>query len=349
MSLSEAVVVPALERIGASWEAGHISLATLYLSGVLAEEVVAEVLPSTRPGNGGTPSIAIVVLEDHHVLGKRLVLSALRSAGYAVEDYGHGLSPRDVVARCRAEEPRVLLVSTLMLPAALKVRALVDGLAGLAQRPALFVGGAPFRLDPDCGARSAQTERGQLCRRAAPGAQRPGGGVPMTAAMTPSSASSPRCGTWSPIASPSSCSSRCTAPGSCRSAAGVPPRTPVDQVEGQLRLREKFGHDCLVGAPYAAADVAAWGGEVIFRDDGPPNAGEPLIKDVEAIRTLEPPSIEGNPVVAETLRVIEQLAARSHDVPIIGGVVAPFSLPVMQLGFEQYLLLMTERRTSSSA
>jgi uroporphyrinogen decarboxylase len=30
-------------------------------------------------------------------------------------------------------------------------------------------------------------------------------------------------------------------------------------------------------------------------------------------------------------------------VPIIGGVVAPFSLPVMQLGFERYLLLIEER------
>jgi len=149
VAVSEAVVVPALERIGASWETGAISLATLYLSGVLAEEVVAEVLPNIRPATGAAPSIAIVVLEDHHVLGKRLVLSALRSAGHAVEDYGHGLSPRDVVARCRAESPRVLLVSTLMLPAALKVRTLVDGLAELDPRPALLVGGAPFRMDPE--------------------------------------------------------------------------------------------------------------------------------------------------------------------------------------------------------
>ena len=147
--VSEAVVVPALERIGAAWESGTISLATLYLSGVLAEEVVAEVLPSARPAADGAPGIAIVVLEDHHVLGKRLVLSALRSAGYAVEDYGHGLSPRDVVARCRAEDPRVLLVSTLMLPAALRVRDLADSLAELEARPALFVGGAPFRMDPE--------------------------------------------------------------------------------------------------------------------------------------------------------------------------------------------------------
>jgi methanogenic corrinoid protein MtbC1 len=149
VAVSEAVVVPALEHIGAAWEAGDISLATLYLSGVLAEEVVADVLPSARPAAGDSPGIAIVVLEDHHVLGKRLVLSALRSAGYAVEDYGHGLSPREVVARCHAREPRILLVSTLMLPAALKVRTLADEFAGLDRRPALFVGGAPFRLDPE--------------------------------------------------------------------------------------------------------------------------------------------------------------------------------------------------------
>jgi uroporphyrinogen decarboxylase len=120
-------------------------------------------------------------------------------------------------------------------------------------------------------------------------------------------------------------------------------RDPASIVEGQLRLREKYGHDCLVGAPNAAADAEAWGGEVIYRADGPPNTGERLIGDVESIRTLEPPAIDGNPVVARTLRVIEQLAARAPEVPIVGGVVSPFSLPIMQLGFEKYLLLMHER------
>jgi uroporphyrinogen decarboxylase len=113
--------------------------------------------------------------------------------------------------------------------------------------------------------------------------------------------------------------------------------------EGQLRLREKYGHDCLVAAPYAAADVAAWGGEVLFREDGPPNAGEPLIADVERIRTLEPPDLAGNPVVARTLRLIEILASRAQGVPIVGGVVGPYSLPIMQLGFERYLRLINER------
>jgi uroporphyrinogen decarboxylase len=114
--------------------------------------------------------------------------------------------------------------------------------------------------------------------------------------------------------------------------------------EGQLRLREKYGHDCLYSILYAPLEVEAWGGEVVFRDDGPANSGEPMILDVERIRSLEPPDVATNPVLARALRATEVLKARSRDVPIIGVVMSPFSLPVMQLGFEAYLDLMVERR-----
>ena len=114
--------------------------------------------------------------------------------------------------------------------------------------------------------------------------------------------------------------------------------------EGQLRLREKYGHDCLYSILYAALEVEAWGGEVIFRDDGPANSGEPMIEDIEQIRSLEPPDVATSPVLARALRATAILKERSHDVPIVGSVVSPFSLPVMQLGFEAYLDLMVERR-----
>ena len=48
---------------------------------------------------------------------------------------------------------------------------------------------------------------------------------------------------------------------------------PDRMVEGQLRMRRRFGHDCLYGITYAAAEHQAFGGEVIFSDEGPPNAG----------------------------------------------------------------------------
>ncbi len=114
--------------------------------------------------------------------------------------------------------------------------------------------------------------------------------------------------------------------------------------EGQLRLREKYGHDCLYSILYAPLEVEAWGGEVILRDDGPANSGEPMIGDVEQILSLEPPDVATSPVLARALRATAILKERSHDVPIVGSVVSPFSLPVMQLGFEAYLDLMVERR-----
>ena len=59
--------------------------------------------------------------------------------------------------------------------------------------------------------------------------------------------------------------------------------------EGQLRLQRKFGHDCLYAFFYAAVELEAWGGEAIFRDDGPPNAGPPVVRRRQDILSLVPP------------------------------------------------------------
>ena len=42
---------------------------------------------------------------------------------------------------------------------------------------------------------------------------------------------------------------------------------------GQLRLRAKYRHDCLSGFLFAPLEIEAWGGEVIYYDDGPPIQG----------------------------------------------------------------------------
>jgi uroporphyrinogen decarboxylase len=113
--------------------------------------------------------------------------------------------------------------------------------------------------------------------------------------------------------------------------------------EGQLRLREKYRHDCYYPFFYAPLEVEAWGGEVIFREDGPANSGIPMIKKPEDILKLRPPVIKGNTCLNKVLKCIEILKARGADVPIVGVIMSPFSLPVMQLGFDKYLDLMHER------
>lgn len=114
--------------------------------------------------------------------------------------------------------------------------------------------------------------------------------------------------------------------------------------EGQLRLRARYRHDCLYGFFYAALEAEAFGGEVVFRDDGPPNAGEPLLADPELIGRLTPPDVGRSPGLRRVLDALALMKERSRgEVPIIGVVMSPFSLPVMQLGFEAYLELIYER------
>lgn len=120
--------------------------------------------------------------------------------------------------------------------------------------------------------------------------------------------------------------------------------TPEHVVEGQMRLLAKYRHDCLYSFFYAPVEIEAFGGEVLFMDDGPPNSGEPVIKTHQDIRSLTVPDVENTPCLARVLAATRGLRDRVRDqVPIIGVVMSPFSLPVMQMGFDRYLDLMFEQ------
>ena len=114
-------------------------------------------------------------------------------------------------------------------------------------------------------------------------------------------------------------------------------------VEGQMRLLARYGSDCLYSFFHVALEHEAWGGEVIFRPDGPPNAGAPVLRRAEQIDRLEPPRVADCQGLQRVLQTQAALKARVGDtVPIIGVVMSPFSLPVMQMGFDAYLDLMHE-------
>ena len=151
------LVTPVLERIGRRWEAGELALSQVYMSGRICEEFIERLLPP-RDGHsaGSDPRVAIGVLEDHHALGKRMVLSVLRASGIPVRDYGSGLGVDELVERSRADGIEVLLVSTLMLRSALRIGDLVGALRSAALPVKVVAGGAPFvcdrRLADDVGA-----------------------------------------------------------------------------------------------------------------------------------------------------------------------------------------------------
>ena len=101
LQLAERLVTPALERIGKAWEQGRVAISQVYMSGRICEELVNTLLPDSSLDRIEQPRIAIATLLDHHALGKRLVYAVMRTAGFALKDYGQGISPGEIVSRVR--------------------------------------------------------------------------------------------------------------------------------------------------------------------------------------------------------------------------------------------------------
>lgn len=115
-------------------------------------------------------------------------------------------------------------------------------------------------------------------------------------------------------------------------------------IEGQMRLLKKFRSDCLYVFYYASIEIEAWGGSTIFSLDGPPVCGSPIIVRPEDIDTLQAPSIAAAPGLNRVIETIRGLKERVGDtVPIIGVAISPFSLPIMQMGFDNYIELIYEQ------
>jgi methanogenic corrinoid protein MtbC1 len=144
---AEDVLVPVLDQIGDRWQRGELSLSQVYMSGRMCEKLLDDI-SAVRPENMKDHGIAVAVLEDFHLLGKRIVCSVLHAAGFLFKDYGP-LSLEDLVEKVRADNIRILLVSTLMLSSALRVKLLKERLDALGLEVKLIVGGAPFRFDPN--------------------------------------------------------------------------------------------------------------------------------------------------------------------------------------------------------
>lgn len=99
------------------WLDGSVSLSQVYMSGRICEELVENIFPYAETDQKPSRKMAIAVLEDYHMLGKRIVYSMLKSAGLGLLDYGH-VEVEEIVHRVIEDDIQILLISTLMLPSA---------------------------------------------------------------------------------------------------------------------------------------------------------------------------------------------------------------------------------------
>ncbi len=111
--------------------------------------------------------------------------------------------------------------------------------------------------------------------------------------------------------------------------------------EGQMKMANKYKNDCLFAFYYGSLETEAFGGDTIFIENGPPNSGKPIIQKPEDILKLQTPKIDNSGQLQKVLQTTKLLKKEvGNKIPIIGVAISPFSLPVMQMGFDKYLDLL---------
>jgi uroporphyrinogen decarboxylase len=110
--------------------------------------------------------------------------------------------------------------------------------------------------------------------------------------------------------------------------------------EGQLRMREKYGYDTLLGMFYSALEAELLGCRyIVYADDGPPNVGHLAIRTPEDIRKVHlPDDLNDHPRFQQLSTCIAIMKRESHGQwPVLGVVTASFSLPAMLMGIGPWM------------
>lgn len=115
---------------------------------------------------------------------------------------------------------------------------------------------------------------------------------------------------------------------------------PEAVAKSQLYFQKMYDNDLLYSFYYASIEIQAFGGDVIFKENRPVNAGKPMIQSFSDIDDLVVPNVENNMHLGKVYETIRYLnTAKGGEVLIVGVVMSPYSIPVMQLGMEKYILL----------
>ena len=143
----EMILVGSLNNIGLDWENGNVSLAQVYMSGKLCENIISELFPELEIETHKFPKVYTVVLDDYHVMGQKILNFLLKINGYEVIDLGYGISVDELVSNVKEMKIKYLMISTLMLRAALKIKEFTQKINEQNIQLTCIVGGAPFNFD----------------------------------------------------------------------------------------------------------------------------------------------------------------------------------------------------------
>jgi methylmalonyl-CoA mutase cobalamin-binding domain/chain len=136
-----------MTRVGDLFQEGEYFLADLVLAGEAMKEGVAMLtpfLPHEDSGRSRGTVVICTVKGDIHDIGKNLVATLLRSAGFKVVDLGVDVPEQRIVEAVRQNEAGVVALSVLLTTMVASISDAVDALteAGLRDRVKIVIGGA---------------------------------------------------------------------------------------------------------------------------------------------------------------------------------------------------------------
>lgn len=151
----EDLLDPVLRLVGDRFAMDSISLAQGYVAGKIAEDLLARLESSSEGAGSRLDKLGIAVIgnaeDDYHALGRRMVGTFLRIAGWTILDLGNDVLAASFVDKAEESGAYIIGVSAMMLTNArniAKVREEIDR-RGLGSSIKLAVGGAVFTMRPD--------------------------------------------------------------------------------------------------------------------------------------------------------------------------------------------------------
>ena len=152
MAVVDDILIPALDRVGADFEAGKVFLPQLIQAAGAAQaafEVIREGL-AAQPGGQGEPKGTIVlatVKGDIHDIGKNIVKVLLENYGYPVVDLGKDVEPAAVAEAARKHSAPLVGLSALMTTTLGSMEATIRLLREAGLPCKVVVGGAVLTAD----------------------------------------------------------------------------------------------------------------------------------------------------------------------------------------------------------
>jgi len=135
-----------MEEVGKKYEEGEYFLSELIVSGEIMKDAMAILEPHLKAGDLAIKGTIVIgtVAGDLHDIGKNIVVTLLKSAGFKVVDLGVDVPAKRFVEEAKKNDAQAVAMSALLTTTMMEMKNVIDALeqAGSRKRYLVIVGGA---------------------------------------------------------------------------------------------------------------------------------------------------------------------------------------------------------------